>query len=233
MRPRISSRLARAMELTNIKKEITYAELEATCLEGLEHRVACVVVPSALVRRAADALRGSEVRVGCYVGYPFGTQAPAVKAREAEVAVSHGAREIELVPHFGAVQADRWDDVKRELEDVRAAGGEAVMKLVVEASVLGDDPLAFLIRLAVSAGYRWISNTCGFRIVSTRPETEATASPAAIKRLHRLGTEWVRWKAAGRIQKADEAAALIEAGAERVGVSMGPGMLRRWAEEGE
>jgi len=228
---RIPSRLARTIDYTNVKKDATYADVERTCLEAQTHGVAAVVVPSALVQRAARHLDGSNVLVGCYIGYPFGTPGTAVKAREADTAVADGAREIELVPHFGAIRARRWRDVERELAAVRAAIGKAVFNLVAEESVLTDEELMSVAHLAADAGCMLIANTAGFRIVSTRPETEATATVHAVERLLRAGMGSVRPKAAGGIRTAAEITDLVDAGAERVAIPADSGALRRLAEE--
>jgi len=225
--------LANAMDYTDVRKELTYADVERICLEVLDHRIGTVVVPSALVHRAIAPLHGTTVRVSCYIGYPFGTQAAPVKAREVEAAVEEGAAEIELVPHHGAIRAGRWEKVVTELSTVRKAAGDAKCKLVVEESYLSDEELATLIRVALDAGYTMIANTAGFRIVSTRPETARTATPEIVGRLLRAGEERMEVKAIGGIRTYADIARLLKAGASRIAVNAGPGRLRRLAAETE
>jgi len=232
MTSRIPQELARAIDYTEVRKGLTYADVERVCLEAREHRVAALVVPSALVRRAAAGLADTDVAVSCYVGYPFGTQAPGVKAREAEAAAEHGASEIALVPHYGAVRAARWTDLETELATVRRAAEAAAYGIVVEASFLSDEELARVASLAADAGYVRIANTAGFRIVSTRPETEPAATQEIVARLSRAGDGRIRPKAVGGIGTRADAVRLLEAGAARVGVDAAPGLLRRWAREG-
>jgi deoxyribose-phosphate aldolase len=230
MTPRIPRQPARVIDYTDVRKDVTYADVERICLEARDHRVGAVVVPSVLVRRAAVCLADTEVAVSCYVGYPFGTQAAGVKAREAEVAAVHGATEIEVVPHYGAVRAARWQQVEAELRTVRGAAEAATFKLVVELSCLSDDELATLARIAADAGYALIANTAGFRIVSTRPETEAQATLETIARLVRAADGRIRPKAIGGIKTYAEIVRLLEAGAARVAVNAEPGILGRLAE---
>jgi deoxyribose-phosphate aldolase len=230
---RIPGRHAHAIDYTDVRKEITYADVERICLEARDHQVGAVVVPSALVHRAAVCLADVDVAVACYIGYPFGTQAAGVKAREAEVAVAHGATEIEVVPHYGAVRAARWEQVEVELHTVRGTVETATPKLVVELSYLSDDELTTVARIAADAGYALIANTAGFRIVSTRPETEAQATPEAIERLLRAAGGRIQPKAIGGIKTYAEVVRLLEAGAARVAVNAEPGILGRLAEEAE
>jgi deoxyribose-phosphate aldolase len=229
----IPEQFTHSIEYTDVRKELTYTDIDRICLEAHENRVASVVVPSALVRRAAACLAGSGVPVGCYVGYPFGTQAPCVKAREAEIAVEHGASEIEVVPHQGTVRAGRWAEVEAELSTVRRAADAATLKVVVEASYLTDEELSSVARLAVEAGYSFIANTAGFRVVSTQPDTQAAATPETVARLIRAANGQIGAKAIGGIRTAANIARLLEAGITRVAVCAEPGLLSQLAEEAQ
>ena len=231
MMRRIPQELARAIDLTEVRKDLTYRDVERSCFEARNYGIASVVVPSALVRRAATCLSDSDVAVMCYVGYPFGTQAPGVKAREAHVALEQGAREIELVPHHGAIRAGRWSDVERELEAVRGAVKAATLGVVVEAAYLSDEQLSRFASVAADVGCVRIANTAGFRVVSTRPDSQVAATEGTVARLAHAGRGRILPKAVGGIYTRGDAARLIGAGAARVGVDAVPGLLRRWAEE--
>ncbi len=109
---RISADLARAIEYTDLRKDITYADVERLCLKARSIGCACVVVPSILVPLAVQCVSGSSVGIGTLIAYPFGTQATNVKTKEVEVAVSQGATEIEAIPHYGTLRAGRWPEMK-------------------------------------------------------------------------------------------------------------------------
>ena len=162
MTARIPEQVAGTIDYTDVRKDVTYADIERICLEAVEHQLGAVVVPSALVRRAAACLAGTDVVVSCYVGHPFGTQAAVVKAREAEAAVEHGATELDVVLHHGTARAARWPEVEAELATVKNAAGPTLLKLVVEVSILTDDELSTVARTAADAGYAMIANTAGF-----------------------------------------------------------------------
>ncbi len=231
MTARIPEQVAGAIDYTDVRKDVTYGDIERICLEAVEHRLGAVVVPSALVRRAAACLAGSDVAVSCYVGYPFGTQAAVVKAREAEAALEHGATELDVVLHHGTARAARWAEVEAELATVKSAAGPALLKLVVEASIVSDDELSTIARTAVDVGYAIIANTAGFRIVSTQPETQSQASPEAIDRLVRAGDGRIRPKATGGVRTGEDVVRLLAAGAARVTLDAEPGLLRHLAED--
>jgi deoxyribose-phosphate aldolase len=231
MTARIPEQVAGAIDYTDVRKDVTYADIERICLEAVEHRLGAVVVPSVLVRRAAACLTSADVGLSCYVGYPFGTQAAGVKAREAEVAVEHGATELDVVLHHGTARAARWPEVEAELATVKNAAGPALLKLVIEASILSDDELSTIARTAADAGYALIANTAGFRIVSTRPETQTSASPTLIGRLVDLGGGRIQTKACGGVWTREDIDGLLAAGAARVRLDAEPGLLRHLTQD--
>lgn len=219
------------VEYADLRKEVTYGDIEALCLEAKTYGVGTVAVASGLVGRAAVALEGA-ARVACPIAYPFGTQAVAVKAREAEVAVDAGAAELDVVPHFGALRAGRWTHVADELQAVARAAHGATLKLVLEVGALDDQQLEDACRAARDAGFTFVANAIGFRIVSTQPETLGTASVEALRRLVRAAGQSLGVKAVGGAQTPEAVTALRVAGASRVSVSAERGLLRRWNRGG-
>jgi len=230
MTPRVPRRIAGRIDYTDVRKELTYADIEQACHDAQEHKIASIVIPSALVPLAVRSLAGTDVAVGCYIAYPFGTQSTRVKAREAEAAVGHGATELELVPHHGTLRAGRWKEFEGELRVVRTATGNALLKLAVEVSYLSDDELVAIARIAAEAGYRLLSNTAGFRVVSTRPESEAAATPEGVARILETGAG-IAPKAVGGVRTAADVVRLVRAGAQRVAFQVAPGALRRLAKQ--
>ncbi len=219
------------LDYTDLRKEITYGDIEALCLEARVYGLHTVVVPSGLVARAVRGLAGA-ASVACPIAHPFGTQAPIVKAREVDAALSAGAHELDIVPHFGALRARRWKDVRDELQEVARAARGAVLKLVIETGYLEDDILTSVCALARDAGFAFVANTIGFRIVSTQPETVGAASIGALERLVRCAGSAMGVKAVGGVRTLGDVAKLRAAGASRVAVAAERGLLASWAEGG-
>lgn len=214
----ISPELAAAIEYTDLRKDITYADVERMCLKTRSIGCACVVVPSILVPLAAQCVSGASVGVGTLIAYPFGTQATDVKAKEVRVAVSQGATEIEIIPHYGTLRAGRWPEVEAELSVIRKAADGAVLKLVLETSYLTADELRSTCAIASDLGYTYAVNTTGFRVVSTEPETAGQADPQIVQRLLEASGGRLRVKAAGGIENPAAAQELLNAGATRVAI---------------
>ena len=226
---------ARKVEYTDLRKALTYRDIETMCMEAAQYGLGTVVVPSALVRRAAAYCSGEFPLVATVISYPFGTQSPCVKAREAAIAIEHGARELDVVPHFGSILAERWADVARELSAIRGAASEAALKLVLETGRLSSGQIREACAIAVDNGFKYVANTVGFRLVSTDPDAEGTASASIVVSLRELAGESLAIKAVGGISTLGEVNDLLDAGAARVGISMSPGLLRslEWAANEE
>ena len=217
--------LARTIEYTDLRKDITYGDVERMCLKARSIGCACVVVPSILVPLAAECVSGSGVCVGTLIAYPFGTQATHVKTKEVEVAVSQGATEIEAIPHYGTLRAGRWAEVEAELSAIRDAAGGTILKLVLETSYLTVSELRCACAIASDLGYTYVVNTTGFRVVSTRPETAGQADPQIVQQLLEASARSLHVKAAGGIETPAAAQALLDAGATRIAIEAGNGDL--------
>ena len=225
--------LAASVEYTDLRKTITYRDVETMCTEAEHFGFAAVVIPSALVRHAIACLGGDGPAVVTVISYPFGTQSPTVKAREAAAAVDHGAHELDVVPHFGAILSQRWAELREELDVIRKATGHALLKLVLESERLTEQQLRRACAEAEGAGFEYVVNTLGFRIVSTDPEAEGTASAPGIAslRAHVGGT--LKIKAAGGVASREAVGALLDAGASRVAMLALPGLARSMGRSGD
>ncbi len=218
--------IAAAIEYTDLRKEITYRDVETMCTEAVLHGLGAVVVPSALVRPAAGWIADGGPSVATVISFPFGTQSVCVKAREAVVAVEQGASELDIVPHFGAILAGRWDDLRRELAEIRNATGKVALKLVLETDRLSSEQISEACAIALDCGFDYVANTVGFRLVSTDPNAQGSASAQVVETLHNLSLNRLKVKAAGGVTTLAIVGALIDAGARRVAVNVSLGGLR-------
>jgi len=219
-------RIQSVIEYTDLRKAMTYRDVEVLCIEAMYYGLGMVVVPSALVGHAVSCLAGKRVTVGTVISYPFGSQSPRVKAREAATAVSQGANELDVVPHFGAILAERWDDVSQELSSIRVAAAAATLKLVLETGRLSSNQIRTACSIASDSGFAYVVNTVSFRLVSTDPNAEGLASVPVVKSLCELAGESLQIKAAGGVSTLQEIKDLLHAGAQRVALTMYPGLLR-------
>jgi deoxyribose-phosphate aldolase len=207
--------LARTIDHTLLKPEATRAQIEALCREAVEHGFATVCVNPAWVRLCASLLRGSETRVCTVVGFPLGATLPEVKAFEAARTVADGACEVDMVLNVGALKsgdhrlAER--DVRAVVEKSRAGG--ALVKVIIEAALLSDDEKVKACVISKVAGADFVKTSTGFG-----PGGATAADVALMRRV--VGPD-MGVKAAGGVRDLKSAQAMLEAGADRIGASVG------------
>ena len=208
-------RVAALVDHTLLKPEATAADVEAVVKEAVDLGVFAVCVSPSVVAAAAAASPQS-LAVATVAGFPSGKHAPSIKAAEAELAVCHGAAEVDMVIDVGAALDGDFGAVQAEIAAVRAAIPSALLKVIVESAVLlslGDaDTLAAVCRAAADAGTDFVKTSTGFH-----PAGGASVPAIAVMADTvggRLGI-----KASGGIRTAADAVALLDAGATRLGLS--------------
>jgi deoxyribose-phosphate aldolase len=209
-------RVAALVDHTLLKPEATTADVVALVTEAAALGVYAVCVSPSMVPVAVNALPGAGPRVAAVAGFPSGKHLPAVKAYEAAQAAASGAGEIDMVIDVGAALANDLDSVRLDIEAVRAAVPEAVLKVIVESAVLlgqsGERVLADVCRVAEDAGADFVKTSTGFHPAGGASLRAVAVMAATVD--GRLGV-----KASGGIRTATDAVAMLEAGATRLGLS--------------
>lgn len=211
--PRLTGDLAATIDHTLLKPDATLEEIDRLCAEALEHRFASVCVNGVHVRRCAEILQGSGVAVCTVVGFPLGATAPEVKVYEARRALEDGATEVDMVQNVGALRSGDDEFVRRDVaavaETVHRFG--ASLKVILETCLLDDEQKVRASRLAKLAGADYVKTSTGFS------KGGATVEDIALMR-RAVGPE-LGVKASGGVRTADDARAMIAAGATRIGAS--------------
>lgn len=115
---------------------------------------------------------------------------------------------------------DRDDaSVLSDIQGVVEAADGRVVKVILEVSLLTPQAIKRACKLAVKGGARFVKTSTGF-------SGGATVEDVALMR-EIVGPEF-GVKASGGIRTAAEAAAMIEAGANRIGASRSIAILHAW-----
>ncbi len=125
--------------------------------------VAAVCVYPALVPVARDALAGTGVNVASVsTGFPSGQTSLEVKLEETRDAVAAGAGEIDMVISREAYLSGDDKRVGREIEAVKAACGDAHLKVILETAELPTYAhVRHAAELAIAAGADYIKTSTG------------------------------------------------------------------------
>lgn len=209
--------LARLIDHTLLKPIATRTEIEALCREAIENAFWSVCVAGAWVKTARVALHGHQVKVCAVVGFPLGNSAAAAKAAETSAAVADGADEIDMVVNIGALKSGDMAVVCDDIRAVVAAAGGRPVKVILETCYLTDGEKAAAAKAAVSAGAAFVKTSTGFG------SGGATIADVALLRAT-VGPN-VGVKASGGVRDLATAAAMVAAGATRLGTSSGVALM--------
>jgi deoxyribose-phosphate aldolase len=220
-----AAELASKIDHTILKPEATSSEVHRVVTEAMQLGCATVCVAPVWVGRVATMLRGQPVATGVcsVVGFPHGSSKPTVKAIEATSVIKDGADEIDVVAFLPNLLAGDVEATKGELREIvraaRATRADVVIKVIVESTLLfkalgpdrGAAALAAACRAVRESGADFIKTCTGFH-----PAGGATAETV---RILKANAEGLGVKAAGGIRDLATARAMLDAGADRLGMS--------------
>ncbi|OBB09948.1 deoxyribose-phosphate aldolase [Mycolicibacterium setense] len=209
------AQVAALVDHTLLKPEATVADIEKLVAEAVDLGVFSVCVSPSLVTAAA-AIAPSGLAVAAVSGFPSGKHLAEIKARESQLAVAAGAAEIDMVIDVGVALSGDLEATAAEVGAVRAAVPGATLKVIVESAALlefaGEALLQDVCRAAVAAGADFVKTSTGFH-------PSGGASARAVELMARAAGDGVGVKASGGIRTAEAAAAMLDAGATRLGLS--------------
>jgi deoxyribose-phosphate aldolase len=200
---------------TLLKPEATDEDIKKLCEEAARYRFASVCVNPTWVRAAACNLKGSGVPVCTVIGFPLGANLTDVKAYEARRAIFDGAREVDMVINVGALKSGDDCLVEYDIRSVVEAAHEhnAICKVIIETALLNDDEKVRACLAAKRAGADFVKTSTGFS------KGGATVADVALMR-RTVGSE-LGVKASGGVKGLEDARKMVEAGATRIGASVG------------
>lgn len=209
----IAADMAGMIDHTILKPNATEEQVRQLCLEAREFSFATVCINPTWIPLAADILRGSPVKVCTVVGFPLGATFAEVKAFEAQRCANLGATELDMVINIGALKSRQYDLVQDDIAAVVDAAHPlgASVKVIIEAAYLTDEEKVEACVLSKAAGADYVKTSTGFAA------TGATVEDVALMR--RVVGPDMGVKAAGGVKTAEDAKAMIAAGATRIGAS--------------
>jgi deoxyribose-phosphate aldolase len=225
--PPESRDLARMIDHTLLAPDATRDRVRRLCEEAVRYGFAAACVNGVWAREAATVLEGTGVGLCVVAGFPLGASATAVKRAEAEAALADGATEIDMVLDIGGLKSGDGARVERDIAAVGEAtrARRALLKVIVETSLLSEDEKIRACELAVAAGADFVKTSTGFGTGG------ATVADVALMR--RVVGPDVGVKASGGIRSLEDARALVAAGATRLGTSRGVSIVTARSEHGD
>lgn len=219
----VAADLARLIDHTLLKPDATEAQIRQLCHEARQYGFAAVCVNPFWVPLCAELLAGATPVVCTVIGFPLGATFPGVKVFETQCSLAAGAREVDMVINIGALKSRRYDEVYRDILGVVQAAHAtgALVKVIIETALLTDEEKVEACTLSQAAGADFVKTSTGF--------AAGGATVADVALMRRVVGPRMGVKAAGGIKTAEDATALIQAGATRIGASAGVKIVQQAA----
>lgn len=206
-----ATQLAGRIQSTIISNTLTQARWEQHIAECLKYHFQAAMIPPAWVKKTAEALRGTGIKVASFVDFPYGTMTSPGKAYETGKLVALGAEEVDLMPNVGFLLSGMETEYADDIRGVVTAAGNVPIKVMLELPLLNTLQKERAVALSIDAGVAYLKNASGGAV--------GVATPEQISFLRRLAPPQVRVKASGGIKTAQQVRDLVSAGADVVGTS--------------
>ena len=203
---------------TILKADATEADVTRIIEEAKEYNFFSVCLNPCWVSLAKEKLADSPVAICTVIGFPLGANTAEVKGYEAADAIANGANEVDMVINIGALKSKQYKRVLNDIEAVvKAAAGKALVKVIIETALLTDEEKVKACELAKEAGADFVKTSTGFSTSGAKVED--------IKLMRQTVGPDMGVKASGGIHNAEQAQAMVNAGATRVGTSAGVAIM--------
>ena len=203
--------LAACIDHTLLKPEATAEQVCTLCRQAMTYGFASVCVNGCYVPLAHDLLRGSGVKTCCVIGFPLGAMSTQAKVAETRLAVAAGAEEIDMVMHIGAAKQGDWQTAQTDIQAVVQAARPALVKVILETCLLTEEEIVQACLCAQKAGAAFVKTSTGFGVTG--------AKAADVVLMRRTVGDTMKIKASGGIRTYEQAKRMLDAGADRLGVS--------------
>jgi deoxyribose-phosphate aldolase len=212
-----AAQLAAMIDHTILKPESSRADVDRVVSEGASARTASVCVQPAWVPHAFE-VAGGRVPICAVVGFPHGASLSENKAAEAAAVVAQGALEVDMVADLAAIADSDDRAVAGDISRVRAACPHVVLKVILESALWNPAQLRAACEAAVAGGADFVKTSTGFH-------PAGGASVEAVRTMREAVGDRARVKASGGIRTLDDVLAMLDAGADRLGMSATPQVL--------
>ncbi len=207
------NQLAKYLDHTMLKPDATVAMIDQTVDEAIKYQTASVCINPYWVKQVHQKLAGTGINTCTVIGFPLGATSTASKVFEVRQAIEDGADELDMVINIGELKAKHDDAV---MADIRAVADEVhshqrVLKVIIETALLNEEEKQRACKLTVAGQADFVKTSTGF--------STSGAQVTDVELMKQTVGDQIKIKAAGGIHSYDEAMAMIDAGADRLGVS--------------
>lgn len=203
---------AQMIDHTYLKPEATSKDILRIIEEAEQYGFKTICVNSSWVKFAKSKLsNNSKVGITAVVGFPLGAMITQAKVQEAKLSINHGANEIDMVIHIGKLKEQNYEYVLNDIQSVKKAIGDHVLKVIIETALLTKEEIAKATKIVLDSGAEFVKTSTGF--------SYRGASLDDIQIMKEITKDQIQIKAAGGIKTLEDLKQFYEAGATRFGTS--------------
>jgi deoxyribose-phosphate aldolase len=225
--------LANRIDHTLLNPAATTDEIVKLCAEAVEYKFFAVCINPVHVKRAVKELSATQVAVATVIGFPLGADLTDIKIAQAQRALFEGAEELDMVINIGALKELDTNYVQAEIQGIVRAAKNCPVKVIIECDLLNEKEKVLATQLCAKAGATMVKTCTGF-VKDGKGATleDITLLKQTIDNIVATGGNALKIKASGGIKDYNQAMALIESGAERLGTSSGINILKAARHKG-
>lgn len=219
--------LSKMIDQTLLKPFVTNEDLRRHCKTAAEYGFKTVAINNAPVPFCREVLEGTGVLCDAAVSFPLGQCTIETKVFETKDVIEKGAEEVDYVVNIVEVKNGNWDYIEEEMRGIVEACNEKniTSKVIFENCYLTDDEKRKLCEIALKVKPTFIKTSTGFGTGGATVED--------VKLMKSCVGDAIKIKAAGGIRSIDDALAMIDAGASRLGTSMGVEIVEAYRKRAE
>lgn len=218
--------VAQMIDHTNLKAFATKEDFRKLCDEAKQYGFKSVAINTYPVRMCREMLQGSNVLTGAAIGFPLGQMTIETKVIEATNAIKDGCQEFDYVLNVGKVKEHDYAYIENEMAQMVAIARKANIccKVIFETCYLTQEEIIEVAKVASRVKPNFVKTSTGFGTAGAKVEH--------VKLMKQYAGEDVQVKAAGGIRSWEDAKAMIEAGATRLGTSAGIKIIEDMKNQG-
>jgi len=205
-----NNKICNIVDHTLLSQTATWDDIKKVCEDAIEYNTASVCIPPAYIKQVRDAF-GDKLKICTVIGFPNGYNTTKVKVLETEDAIFNGADEIDMVINIGWLKDKKYEDISKEIREIKKQCGEKLLKVIIETCLLTDEEKIKMCEIINKSGADYIKTSTGF--------SKSGATFDDVKLFSEYINENVKIKAAGGISSLEDAEKFIELGASRLGTS--------------
>lgn len=215
--------LAKMIDHSILHPTMTDQDLKRECEVAVKYDVASVCVKPYAVPQAVEYLKGSDVIVGCVIGFPHGNSSIDVKVYETKKAIADGSKEIDMVVNIGKVLGGDYEYVEQEISEIAKATHEngAILKVIFENDFLEDEHIIKLCEISNKVKVDYVKTSSGFGFVKGEDGKYfyEGATESDLKLMRKYSDADIKIKAAGGVRSLDGLIKVQELGCTRCGAT--------------